>query len=133
MVCDVGSPPKWLSKDGRNSLFFCENSWSFVVIRGSTAFSRNNKVTWLVYIILCSDKSLYTGITIDVTRRFNQHAKGQGAKYFRCRQPIQLVYVEIGHDRSSATKREISIKKLPRHKKLQLVHSDHNKVSAFLL
>jgi putative endonuclease len=90
-------------------------------------------VTWLVYIILCSDDSLYTGITTDITRRFSQHAQGQGAKYFRCRQPKQLIFVEIGHDRSSATKRELYIKKLSRLKKLQLIDSDVNKMCSYLL
>jgi len=90
-------------------------------------------VNWQVYIILCTDDSLYTGITIDVARRFNQHADRQGAKYFRGRQPRQLVYVETGHDRSSASKREIVIKKLPRLEKLQLLVSDNNKVGNFQL
>jgi len=90
-------------------------------------------VNWQVYIILCTDNSLYTGITIDVARRFNQHADRQGAKYFRGRQPRQLVYVETGHDRSSASKREIVIKKLPRLEKLQLLASDSNKVGNFQL
>lgn len=90
-------------------------------------------MNWQVYIILCTDDSLYTGIAIDVVRRFNQHADRQGAKYFRGRQPKQLVYVETGHDRSSASKREIVIKKLPRLEKLQLLASDDNKVGDFPL
>ncbi|MGR9013431.1 MAG: GIY-YIG nuclease family protein [Gammaproteobacteria bacterium] len=88
-------------------------------------------MTWQVYIILCSDDTLYTGISNDVARRFNQHADRQGAKYFRGRQPKQLVYVETGHDRSSASKREIVIKKLPRLEKLLLLASDTNKVGDF--
>jgi putative endonuclease len=90
-------------------------------------------VNWQVYIILCTDDSLYTGIAKDVIRRFNQHSDKQGAKYFRGRQPRELVYVEIGHDRSSASKREIVIKKLPRLEKLQLLASDDNKVGDFQL
>ena len=90
-------------------------------------------MNWQVYIILCTDDSLYTGITIDVARRFNQHGDKQGAKYFRGRQPKQLVYVETGHDRSSASKREIVIKKLPRLEKLQLLASDCNRVGDFSL
>ncbi len=82
-------------------------------------------------MILCSDDSLYTGITNDVARRFNQHGDKQGAKYFRGRQPKQLVYVETGHDRSSAGKREVAIKKLPRLEKLQLLGSDSNQVESF--
>ncbi|MFA6162382.1 MAG: GIY-YIG nuclease family protein [Methylobacter sp.] len=86
---------------------------------------------WQVYIILCTDNTLYTGITNDVARRFNQHADKQGAKYFRGRQPKQLVYVEPGHDRSSASKREVVIKKLPRLEKLELLGSEINKVTDF--
>ena len=62
-----------------------------------------------------------------------EHARGQGAKYFRCRQPKQLIFIETGHDRSSATKREIFIKKLSRLNKLQLINTDVNKISGSLL
>lgn len=92
----------------------------------------NSPDQWSVYILLCSDKSLYTGITNDVKRRFHQHKTQQGAKYFRGRQPEALVYLETGHDRSSASKRESSIKKLPRSKKLQLLQSDINQASTFM-
>ncbi|WP_262963897.1 GIY-YIG nuclease family protein [Methylobacter psychrophilus] len=85
-------------------------------------------MNWSVYIILCSDNSLYTGITIDVSRRYIQHASGQGAKYFRGRQPKQLVYLEPGHNRSSASKREIDLKKLSRVEKSQIITSDANKI-----
>lgn len=67
---------------------------------------------WLVYIILCSDGSLYTGITKDLDRRVAQHASGCGAKYFRARTPGPVVYLEGGHDRASASRREAAIKRL---------------------
>lgn len=86
-------------------------------------------MNWTVYIILCTDDSFYTGITNDVARRFNQHGKRRGAKYFRGRQPRELVYVETGHDRSSASKREIAIKKLSRLDKLRLLASELNRIS----
>ena len=76
---------------------------------------------WQVYIILCSDKTLYTGITTDVERRFAQHRDGTGAKYFRGRTPQKFVYLEPGHDRSSASRREAVIKKMSRAEKLQLI------------
>ena len=69
-------------------------------------------MNWQVYIVLCADDSLYTGITTDVERRFAQHVAGTGAKYFRGHTPLRLVYLEGGHDRSSASKREAEIKKL---------------------
>jgi putative endonuclease len=83
-------------------------------------------MNWSVYIILCSDGSLYTGITTDVARRFAQHANQQGAKYFRGRQPEQLLYVENKHNRNSASQRENKIKKLTRTEKWQLIKSQNN-------
>ena len=84
---------------------------------------------WLVYIILCSDDTLYTGITTDLQRRFDQHAAGQGAKYFRGRQPLQIVYQESGHTRSSASKRELEIKALSRPEKSILIFSERNEIT----
>jgi putative endonuclease len=89
-------------------------------------------MNWFVYIILCTDNTLYTGITVDVPRRFDQHSIGKGAKYFRGRQPEQLVYVEPGHDRSSATKREINLKKMNRKEKTWVIKSDMNKIMEIL-
>lgn len=77
-------------------------------------------MNWCVYMILCSDDSLYTGITTDMERRFQQHAEGRGAKYFRGRSPKQTVYLEQGLSRSLAARREIQIKALSRSEKLNL-------------
>lgn len=85
-------------------------------------------MNWFVYIILCSDDSLYTGITTDVVKRFEKHANQQGAKYFRGRQPKQLLYVETNHNRSSASQREFLIKKLSRTEKWQLIKSENNQL-----
>lgn len=78
-------------------------------------------LNWQVYILLCSDNSLYTGITTDLQRRFHQHAQGSGAKYFRGRQPLQVVYQEANHSRSSASQREAQIKALSRTEKIFLL------------
>jgi len=78
-------------------------------------------MTWQVYIIRCSDNSLYTGITTDIDRRLQQHASGRGAKYFRGRQPQGVVYLEEGHDRSSAARREVVIKRMSRPEKDKLI------------
>lgn len=87
--------------------------------------SELNKLTnWFVYIIHCSDESLYTGITTDIEKRYTAHTLQLGAKYFRGRKPRQLVYLESGHDRSSATKREMEIKKLKRMDKIKLINKD---------
>jgi putative endonuclease len=71
-------------------------------------------MNWQVYIILCSDNSLYTGITTDIERRFRQHREGRGAKFFRGRQPLRMVYLENGHSRSSAASKELQIKAMSR-------------------
>jgi len=76
---------------------------------------------WTVYIIRCSDGSLYTGVTTDLERRFGEHQAGaRGARYFSGRQPVEVVYTEHGHDRSSACRREAAIKRLSRTAKLAL-------------
>jgi putative endonuclease len=86
-------------------------------------------MNWHIYIILCSDDSLYTGITTDVERRFRQHADGRGAKYFRGRQPMRLLYQESGHTRSSAGKREAEIKGMKRADKCLLAASARNEIT----
>ena len=78
--------------------------------------------TWFVYILLCSDGSLYTGITLDVRKRFQEHKDGMGAKYTKARGAKKIVYTESCTSRSSATKREMEIKKLSREEKVRLLH-----------
>ena len=85
-------------------------------------------MNWQVYIILCEDNSLYTGITTDVQRRFAQHLTGTGAKYFRGHSPLRLVYLEDGHDRSSASRREAEIKKLRPEDKRRLIEFPENRL-----
>jgi len=78
-------------------------------------------VGWSVYIILCSDGSLYTGISTDVERRFRQHRGGKGAKFFRGRQPLNIAYRENNYSHADACRREIAIKKMPRAEKWALI------------
>ncbi len=75
---------------------------------------------WMVYIVSCSDSRLYTGITNDLKNRIEAHNSGAGAKFTRGRRPVTLLYWEKCEDRSSATKRELQIKKLSRQKKIML-------------
>jgi putative endonuclease len=90
----------------------------------SSAEEKDAKSEWYVYIICCSDTSLYTGITTDVARRFAEHASHKGAKYFRARSPLEVVFVEGGHTRSSASQREAFVKKLSRSEKMVLIQSN---------
>ena len=78
---------------------------------------------WHLYILRCADGTLYTGITTDVDKRFEAHCAGKGAKYTRGRSPLTLVYREECGDHSSALKRELEVKKLPRQKKEQLIQA----------
>ena len=77
---------------------------------------------WTVYIIRCDDNSLYTGVTTELERRFQEHLDHpRGAKYFNGRKPLEVVYSENDHTRSSALQREAAIKKLSRDEKLRLI------------
>ncbi len=81
---------------------------------------------WFVYILRCSDGSLYTGVTTNLYRRVNEHNNSnKGAKYTRTRQPVELVWSAECDSRSEAMKREASIKKLDRPKKLLLVNNNN--------
>ncbi len=79
---------------------------------------------WFVYIVECSDGSLYTGISTDLERRMAEHNNNEkplGAKYTRTRRPVTLVYHERVESRSIASKREMEIKGLGRDEKLKLI------------
>jgi len=91
---------------------------------------KHQSMNWQVYIILCSDDSLYTGITTDIERRLSQHGgRRGGARYFRGRQPERVLYLEGGHTRSTASRREAVIKKLNRAQKVCLIDSDMNSIA----
>jgi putative endonuclease len=77
--------------------------------------------SWFVYIVRCSDNSLYTGIAIDVEARITQHNNGKGAKYTRSRRPVELVHSEKLSDKGDALRREIQIKKMSPKQKRNLV------------
>lgn len=77
---------------------------------------------WFVYILRCSDKTLYTGITTHLERRLIEHnSKNSITKYTRVRQPVEMVYNENVDSRSNAGKREAFIKSLTRLQKITLI------------
>lgn len=75
-----------------------------------------------VYVVECSDGTLYTGYTTDVERRVEEHNAGDGAKYTRGRTPVSLVHTEEHATRSDAMSREAEIKRMPREEKEELVN-----------
>ncbi|MFN2291214.1 MAG: GIY-YIG nuclease family protein [Anaerolineae bacterium] len=76
-----------------------------------------------VYMVQCSDGTLYTGWTTDVEARVKAHNAGRGSLYCKQRRPVHLVYQEELPSRSEAQRRELAIKALPRRKKLVLIDS----------
>lgn len=80
-----------------------------------------------VYILKCSDNTLYTGWTNDLIKRLKKHNSGNGAKYTRSRLPVEIVYFEIHESNIDAQKREFYIKKhLSRNQKLELINRAEN-------
>jgi putative endonuclease len=80
-------------------------------------------MSWICYLLRCVDGTLYCGITNDLDKRLAAHNAGEGAKYTRGRTPVTVVYFETCADKSTALKREMEIKALPRSEKLELTDS----------
>ncbi len=77
---------------------------------------------WEVYIIETVSGKLYTGITTDLDRRFQEHLSGEkGAKFFNISSPKKIVWRESCKDRSMASKREYQIKQMSKIKKMELI------------
>ncbi|SHM17936.1 putative endonuclease [Nitrosospira sp. Nsp11] len=81
---------------------------------------------WNVYMVRCSDGSLYTGIALNVAQRVDEHNTNDvlAAKYTRPRRPVMLVYQEQCDTRSAASKREYEIKQMDKKEKLMLIMAD---------
>ena len=82
---------------------------------------------YYVYLLECVDKSIYTGITTDVERRFAEHKSGKGGHYTRAHRAKKIIHTEQFKNRSEALKRESQIKTWPRQKKLTLAKSKPSK------
>ena len=80
-------------------------------------------MAWTVYILECADNTLYTGITVDLARRLDEHSNGKGAKYTKHRGPFTVVFTEFQDTRGQALKREAAIKAMTREEKLGLIET----------
>ncbi len=76
---------------------------------------------WFIYILECSDKTLYTGVTNDLDKRLEKHNTRKGAKYTRGRGPVKMLYSLAFVSKSDACKKEYRLKKLTREEKLTLI------------
>jgi putative endonuclease len=81
---------------------------------------------WYVYILLCSDNTLYTGISNNPEERLKVHEAGKGAKYTKGRSPLKIIFLSETKDRSEASREEYRIKCLTRDSKILLIDSDLN-------
>lgn len=85
-----------------------------------------NIKSYYVYLLLCRDKTYYTGITTNLTRRIWEHNYGKnGAKYTRSRRPVDLAYFEAAEDRSTALKQEHALRQLSHVQKKELTSSSN--------
>jgi putative endonuclease len=111
----------------RSDLFgtFSRNLLISLCRRISKKISSMSETSWFVYMLRCSDGSLYTGVTTDVTRRVKEHngegGKGKGAKYTKAHRPVVLAYQELVPTRSEAQIREAQLRKLSKLEKETLV------------
>jgi putative endonuclease len=76
-----------------------------------------------VYLLRCTDDSLYCGWTTDVERRLKAHNAGKASRYTSQRRPVRLVYTRQMADRSAAMREEARIKRLSRREKLTLIRA----------
>lgn len=77
-----------------------------------------NKKEWVVYLVRCSDESLYCGITNDIEKRLVAHNSGKGSKYTKSRMPVEMAGVSSKMTKSEALKLERYIKQVPAGKKV---------------
>ena len=77
---------------------------------------------WFVYILLCNDRSLYTGTSNNPHQRYLDHKNGKGGRYTRLHKPIKVVYLEQLETKSEALKRELQIKGWSREKKIRILN-----------
>jgi len=81
-------------------------------------------MAWVVYMIECLDGSIYTGMSSDVERRWNEHNDVMGSKYTGSHRPVRLLWTETHNDKESAERREMQIKRWTHRKKLALASGD---------
>ena len=76
-----------------------------------------------MYILECSDNSLYTGWTNDLAKRMKAHNSGRGAKYTKSRRPVRLCYWETFETKQEAMSREARVKRMSRAEKMEMLHN----------
>jgi putative endonuclease len=85
---------------------------------------------WYLYIVLCEDGSLYTGISNNLEKRLLEHKNGRGGRYTRSHKPVKFIYQEKLQTHSEALKRELEIKSWNKDRKMKLCKQGNNSGSA---
>ncbi|MCX5807727.1 MAG: GIY-YIG nuclease family protein [Proteobacteria bacterium] len=80
---------------------------------------------WLVYLLKCSDSTLYCGVTNNLEKRLNAHKSGKGSKYVRAHLPFSLVATSSMMSKSEAMRLEYIVKQVPKENKIEMV--THNR------
>lgn len=83
--------------------------------------SKNN--SYCLYLLLCKGNVIYTGITNDFEKRYEKHCQGKGAKFTRSHPPLKVLACKTVGDRSTASKLEVAVKRLPRSQKQSFVNA----------
>lgn len=86
----------------------------------------------IVYMLLCSNQSYYTGWTNDFNRRMNAHKKGTASHFTHAFVPLKIVYVEVCESRSEAMRKEAQIKKMTRVQKENMIFSFESRTQDYL-
>ena len=90
--------------------------------QSNNLFVNFNNQIWYLYVVRCSDNTLYTGVTTDLKRRLDEHnTSKRGAKYTSSRRPVELVHYKLYQSRSTAQKAEYKFKKLTREQKEKII------------
>lgn len=89
------------------------------------------KKCWVIYILRCSDNSLYTGISKDISKRLLAHNSGKASRYTRCRRPVHIVYIQQNMSHSAALKREYQIKAMNKKQKENLIIKNSWSISRY--
>ena len=84
---------------------------------------------WYLYVVRCSDGTLYTGISTDIDRRVREHnGSKRGAKYTKTRRPVKLVWSKEFNNRSEAQSAEYNFKKLFHKQKWEIINEDSHRI-----
>lgn len=89
---------------------------------GAQPQAEYNTSMWFIYILLCRDKSLYTGVTNNLEKRLAAHKSGTASAYTTSHKPVRIIYTETVGTKSEALKREYEIKSWSREKKINTLH-----------